>query len=50
MYTFSLTVNARPAITRPQPQMRGNGSVTLHVATAGSPAAYAARSLVPTAL
>ena len=50
MYTFSLTVNARPAITRPQPQMRGNGSVALHVATAGSPASYAARSLVPTAL
>ena len=50
MYTFSLTVNARPAITHPQPQARGNGSVTLHVATAGSPASYASRSIVPTAL
>ena len=50
MFTFSLTVNARPAITRPQPQSRGNGSVTLHVATSGSPAAYHSRSIVPTQL
>jgi len=50
MYTFTLIVNARPATTRPQPQARGNGNVTLHVATAGSPASYASRSIVPTTL
>jgi hypothetical protein len=50
MFTFSITVNARPAITRPQTSPNGNGSVKLHVATSGSPASYAARSIVPTAL
>ncbi len=50
MFTFSLTVNARPANNRPQLQPRGNGSVTLHVATAGSPASYGSRAIVPTAL
>jgi hypothetical protein len=50
MYTFSLTVNARPLNTRPQTQPRGNGNVTLHVATDGSPASYSSRSIVPTAL
>jgi hypothetical protein len=50
MYTFSLTVNAAPVVSGPQASPRGNGAVTLHVATSGSPAAYTARSLVPTAL
>ena len=49
MYTFSITVNAAPgSATRPQTSPRGNGGVTLHVATAGSPATYGARSIVPT--
>ena len=51
MYTFSITVNASPAAPgQPQADPRGNGAVTLHVATSGSPAAYVVRSLVPTAL
>jgi hypothetical protein len=50
MFTFSITVNARPANTRPQTSPVGNGSVSLHVATAGSPASYAARSIVPSTL
>jgi hypothetical protein len=50
MFTFSLTVNARPLNTRPQLQPRGNGTVTLHVATSGSPASYASRAIVPTTL
>ncbi|MET0229721.1 MAG: hypothetical protein ABW186_02175 [Rhodanobacteraceae bacterium] len=50
MFTFSITVNARPAVTRPQTSPRGNGTVSLHVATAGSPASYTARAIVPSAL
>jgi hypothetical protein len=50
MFTFSITVNARPTVTRPQPSPRGNGNVSLHVATAGSPASYTARAIVPSAL
>ena len=50
MYTFSLTINASPVIDRPQPGIKGNGAATLHVATSGSPSAYTARTLVPTAL
>jgi hypothetical protein len=48
MYTFSLTVNAAPGpATHPQAGSRGNGQVTLHVATSGSPASYKAQSIVP---
>jgi len=48
MYTFSLTVNAAPGpATHPQASPRGNGAVSLHVATSGSPAAYKAQSIVP---
>jgi hypothetical protein len=48
MYTFSLTVNAAPgSATHPQASPRGNGAVTLHVATSGAPAAYKAQSIVP---
>ena len=50
MFTFSITVNARPTVTRPQPSPRGNGNVVLHVATSGSPASYTARAIVPAAL
>ncbi len=50
MYTFSLTVNAAPAAAvHPQIGPRGNGAVTLHVATDGLPAAYRPESIVPTA-
>jgi hypothetical protein len=49
MYTFTITVNAAPGpATRPQASPRGNGAVTLHVATAGTPASYKTQSIVPT--
>jgi hypothetical protein len=50
MYSFSLTVNASPASGHPQTSPRGNGAVTLHVATSGSPASYSSRSIVPATL
>jgi hypothetical protein len=48
MYTFTLIVDAAPGpATHPQASPRGNGAVTLHVATAGSPATSRVQSIVP---
>ncbi len=47
MYTFSMTVNASPRVTRPTLSSLGNGAVALHVANTGDPQSYHVRSLVP---
>ena len=50
MYSFSLTVNASPHTSTPTLTSKGNGHVTLHVLNSGSPASYAASSIVPNTL